>query len=58
MTSAYDVIIIGAGMVGATIACGLAPTKLKIAIVDPIAPPDYVEGEQPHIRVSALKLCE
>lgn len=54
MTSAYDVIIIGAGMVGATIACGLAPTKLKIAIVDPVAPPDYVEGEQPHIRVSAL----
>ncbi len=54
MTNAYDVIIIGAGMVGATIACGLAPSQLKVAIVDPVAPPDFVAGEQPHIRVSAL----
>lgn len=33
----YDIIIIGAGMVGASLACFLAPLGLKIVIVEPVA---------------------
>ncbi len=32
----YDVIIIGAGMVGASLACALAPTGIKIAIIESV----------------------
>lgn len=50
-------IIVGAGMVGATIACGLAPSDLNIAIIDakPANPcePDAVPG----LRVSAISLA-
>jgi len=54
MNASYDVIVIGAGMVGATIACGLAKGGFKVAIVDHQAPPAFVADEVPHIRVSAL----
>jgi 2-octaprenyl-3-methyl-6-methoxy-1,4-benzoquinol hydroxylase len=54
MTKQYDVIIVGAGMVGAAIACGLARSDLKVAVVDPLVPSPFVEGESPHIRVSAI----
>ncbi|MCG8377954.1 MAG: 2-octaprenyl-6-methoxyphenyl hydroxylase [Proteobacteria bacterium] len=36
MQHEYDVAIIGAGMVGASLACALAPGNLKIAIVEPV----------------------
>ena len=32
----YDLIIIGAGMVGASLACALAPTGLRIAIIESV----------------------
>jgi 2-octaprenyl-6-methoxyphenol hydroxylase len=32
----YDVAIIGAGMVGASLACALAPSGLRIAIIEPV----------------------
>ncbi|KZZ73431.1 hypothetical protein A3766_05870 [Oleiphilus sp. HI0132] len=54
MTKQYDVVIVGAGMVGAAIACGLARSNFKVAVIDPLLPPAYVEGEAPHIRVSAI----
>lgn len=54
MSHEFDVLIVGAGMVGATIACGLARSGLKIGIIDQQPPPQFIEDEAPHIRVSAL----
>ena len=57
MNEAFDVLIMGGGMVGSTIACGLAHSGLNIAVVDHSAPPAYIEDEPPHIRVSALSFA-
>ncbi|MFG1490219.1 2-octaprenyl-3-methyl-6-methoxy-1,4-benzoquinol hydroxylase, partial [Oceanospirillum sp. HFRX-1_2] len=50
----YDLIVVGGGMVGAAIACGVAPTGMKIALLE-AADQELVwnaEGVDP--RVSAL----
>lgn len=59
MAQDYDLIIVGAGMVGATLALALADTELKIAVVDalpldqPVArPAETASGYDP--RVSAV----
>lgn len=59
MPQDYDLIIVGAGMVGATLALALADTELNIALVDalplepqPTGPADTASGYDP--RVSAL----
>lgn len=57
MSTTFDVLIVGAGMVGSTIACGLARSGLKIGIIDQQLPPDYVVDQAPHIRVSALSFA-
>ncbi len=57
MSSEFDVVIVGAGMVGATIACGLARSNLKVAVIDPQEAQPYVENELPHIRVSAISFA-
>jgi len=53
----FDVVIVGGGMVGATVACGLGGSNLKVAVIEQ-AIPDEFTTEQPHdLRVSALSLA-
>ncbi|MFO7706013.1 MAG: FAD-dependent monooxygenase [Halopseudomonas sp.] len=58
MAQQYDLIIVGAGMVGATLAMALADTPLRIALLDavaldqPVGGPATASGYDP--RVSAL----
>ncbi|MFT5721531.1 MAG: 2-octaprenyl-3-methyl-6-methoxy-1,4-benzoquinol hydroxylase [Motiliproteus sp.] len=50
----YDIAIVGAGMVGATLACALADSGLKVLLLEARAPLPF-SAEQPHdLRVSAL----
>lgn len=50
----YDVIIVGAGMVGATLACRLAGSGMQVAIVDASQPAMSWAEEGYDIRVSAI----
>ena len=56
MTKHYDIIIVGAGMVGATLACGLVEEaeQLKIAIIDANKPNFEWDDESYDMRVSAI----
>lgn len=49
-----DVAIIGGGMVGATLACALAETPLKVVIIDPQATMTPPSESQFDLRVSAI----
>lgn len=56
MTDSYDIVIVGAGMVGATLACGLAEQagNLKIAVVDANKPATEWDDNSFDMRVSAI----
>lgn len=56
MSKHYDIIIVGAGMVGATLACGLAEEaeQLNIALVDAHAPNLDWDSDSYDMRVSAI----
>ncbi|MCK5888783.1 MAG: FAD-dependent monooxygenase [Methylococcales bacterium] len=53
----YDVVIVGGGMVGATIACGLGQTKLRVAVIEQILPEPFLPEQAHDLRVSALSLA-
>lgn len=58
MNSHYDVIIVGGGMVGTTLAVALSDqSTLKIAIVEAYTPKPLTEHDDPDLRVSALTLA-
>ncbi|NOQ93617.1 MAG: FAD-binding protein [Methylophaga sp.] len=55
MSTHYDVIIVGGGMVGATLATALAEqSSLKIALVEAYSPEPITASDKPDLRVSAL----
>ncbi len=57
MKKEFDVVIVGGGMVGATVGCGLGDSNLKVAVVEQ-ALPEAFSDEQPHdLRVSALSIA-
>ncbi|NOQ64614.1 MAG: 2-octaprenyl-3-methyl-6-methoxy-1,4-benzoquinol hydroxylase [Methyloprofundus sp.] len=57
MKQEYDVLIVGGGMVGATVACALGGSDLKVALIEQ-SMPDAFASEQAHdLRVSALSIA-
>lgn len=54
MTQPFDIVIAGAGMVGAALAVGLGQSGFRVALVDRDQAPDFYPSASPDIRVSAL----
>lgn len=54
MTQAFDIVIVGAGMVGAALATGLGREGFNVAMVDRAPAPAFNPEAAPDIRVSAL----
>ena len=55
MSKHYDVIIVGAGMVGATLAAALGGQQtLKIALIEPFAHKPILSTDHADLRVSAI----
>ena len=50
----YDVVIVGAGMVGATLAAALADSNLRIAVLEGAVPQDVRVDDPVDLRVSAV----
>ncbi|WP_421134252.1 FAD-dependent monooxygenase [Alteromonas sp. A079] len=50
----YDFCINGGGMVGATLALGLAQQNYQVAIIEPAMPAPYRHEDGPDLRVSAI----
>lgn len=53
----YDVIVVGAGMVGATLACALGASQLKVALIEGRPPVDFDPHGEYDLRVSAITLA-
>ncbi len=53
----FDIGIVGAGMVGSALACGLARANYRVVVFDRQRPPPFDPQSQPGIRVSALSLA-
>lgn len=55
MSSHYDVIIVGGGMVGASLAVALTvESDIKVALIETNLPNQLSENDEPEMRVSAL----
>lgn len=50
----YDVLIIGGGMVGLTLACALGQSALRVAVIEAYEPQDLAVNAEYALRVSAI----
>lgn len=50
----FDVVVVGGGMVGAALACGLALQKFRVAVIERAEPAPFVADSEPDIRISAI----
>ncbi len=57
MESSFDVVVVGGGMVGATLGASLAQANLRVAIVEASELPEVGELNTPALRVSALSVA-
>lgn len=57
MQSSYDVVIVGGGMVGGTLACALGHTSLKVAVIETQLPAPFNSTQEHDLRVSALSIA-
>ena len=57
MTEHYDIIIVGGGMVGATLACSLGNSDLRIALIEDKMPQEFSAEQRFDLRVSALSIA-
>ena len=57
MKEDFDVVIVGGGMVGAAVACGLGGSGLKVAVVERLMPETFSVDQSHDMRVSALSIA-
>ena len=57
MSTRYDVVIVGGGMVGATIACALGDSDLSVAVVEQQYPKSFDSSQPNDLRVSAISVA-
>lgn len=50
----YDIVIVGGGMVGSTLACALSDTGLKVAVIEKYIPSEIQKNDDYDLRVSAI----
>lgn len=54
MSEHYDIIIVGGGMVGATLGCALGGARLRVAVLEAQQPRPYSPEDALELRVSAI----
>ena len=57
MNEHYDVVIVGGGMVGATLGCALGGSRLRVAVLEDAPPAAFDPGQTHDLRVSAVSIA-
>jgi len=50
----FDVVIVGGGMVGAALACGLTQQHFRVAVIERAEPAPFEADSDPDLRISAI----
>lgn len=57
MNEHYDVVVVGGGMVGAALGCGLGDSPLRVAVLEDAPPPPFAPEQARDLRVSAISVA-